>query len=90
MALRQRPEVRSSTATIEGRRAATELAEKAYYPDIGVMGSYNSMWMETPHQYMVGVSVNVPIYFGKRKAAVDEAQANVLRATRDQDRLDAT
>jgi outer membrane protein TolC len=43
------------------------------------MTSYNSMWMAVPHRYMVGVSINLPIYLGKRKAAVDEVQAELSR-----------
>jgi outer membrane protein TolC len=37
---------------------------------------------------MVGVSVNIPIYLGKRRAAVDEAQASALRATLEQKALE--
>lgn len=88
IALKHRPELRSSQARIEGRRAATELAQRSYYPDFGVMASYNSMWMQTPHQFMVGVSVNIPIYLGKRRAAVDETQASALRATLEQKALE--
>jgi outer membrane protein TolC len=52
------------------------------------MASYNSMWMDRPHQYMVGLSVNVPIYVGKRSAAVEEADARLSRQTFEQQRLE--
>ena len=78
-ALRQRPELEGLRARRGGREAAVRLAHRDYYPDFRVMGSYNSMWMETPHQFMAGVSINVPLDFGKRKAAVQEAEANLQR-----------
>lgn len=79
-AIQNRPELAALEARIEGGRAAIELARRSYYPDFGVMGSYNSMWMSVPHQYMVGVTVNLPLYFEKRRAAVDQAQARLTRA----------
>jgi cobalt-zinc-cadmium efflux system outer membrane protein len=79
LALRQRPELDGLRARLGGREAAVRLAHRDYYPDVRVMGSYNSMWMDTPHQFMAGVSINVPLDFGKRKAAVQEAEANLHR-----------
>lgn len=79
-AIQNRPELAALEARIEGRRAGVELARRNYYPDLGVMGSYNSMWMDVPHQYMVGVTLNLPLYFEKRRAAVDQAQARLTRA----------
>lgn len=78
-ALRQRPELEGLRARLGGGEAAVRLAQREYYPDFRVMGSYNSMWMETPHQFMAGVSINVPLDFGKRKAAVQEAEAKLAR-----------
>jgi cobalt-zinc-cadmium efflux system outer membrane protein len=78
-ALRQRPELEGLRARLGGAEAAVRLAHRDYYPDFRVMGSYNSMWMDTPHQLMAGVSINVPLDFGKRAAAVRQAQANLDR-----------
>ena len=52
-----------------------------------VMGEYNSMWMDTPHQFMAGVTVNIPLDFGKRKAAVRAAEAGLKRLRRDEEQL---
>jgi outer membrane protein TolC len=86
-ALRQRPELEGLRARLGGGEAAIRLARRDYYPDFRVMGSYNSMWMDTPHQFMAGVSINVPLDFGKRKAAVREAEANLERLRIEEKRL---
>lgn len=74
----QRAELRAARARIEGGEAAVERADKAYYPDLGVMGQYSSMWMEPQHRFMLGVSVELPLQIGMRDAASDEAQARLL------------
>lgn len=86
-ALRQRPELEGLRARLGGGEAAVRLAQREYYPDLQVMSSYNSMWMETPHQFMAGVSINVPLDFGKRKAAVQEAEAKLARLRSEERRL---
>lgn len=87
MALRQRPELDGLRARLGGQDAAVRLAQRNYYPDLRVMGSYNSMWMDTPHQFMAGVSINIPLDFGKRKAAVQEAEANLQRLRLEEEQL---
>lgn len=83
-ALRQRPELAGMRSRVGGGEAAVQLAKREYWPDFRIMGSYNSMWMDTPHQFMAGVSINIPLQRGKRKAAVEEAQAQ-LRSTRQEE-----
>ncbi|MCY1022193.1 TolC family protein [Pyxidicoccus sp. MSG2] len=79
LALGQRPELDGLRARLGGREAAVRLAQRDYYPDLRVMGSYNSMWMDTSHQFMAGVSINVPLNLSRRRAAVREAEANLQR-----------
>lgn len=79
-ALDGRPGLAAKRAHLQGRQAAVSLARRRYYPDLGISASYNSMWMDRAHQYMIGVSINLPIYLGKRRAAVDDAQAARTRA----------
>jgi cobalt-zinc-cadmium efflux system outer membrane protein len=83
-AVRNRPELAALAARIRGRQAGIQLARRNYFPDVGVMGSYNSMWMNAPHQYMVGVTLNLPIYLEKRGAAVEQARAQLTRAEAEQ------
>lgn len=77
IAVAQRPELRVIAERIEARRAARSLAEHEYFPDFGVMASYNSMWRMVEHQFMVGVSVEVPIQLDARAGAVSEAEARI-------------
>jgi outer membrane protein TolC len=79
-ALQSRPELRASTAAIRSREAAVGEAGKQVLPDLGLMTSYNSMWSEPEHRWMVGVEMNIPLWFGRRSAAREEAQANLEKA----------
>ncbi|HSP82086.1 MAG TPA: TolC family protein, partial [Myxococcaceae bacterium] len=49
--------------------------------------TYSSMWMETPHQFMAGVGVNLPVFQGRRRAKVEEAQARLRRLRGEEARL---
>jgi outer membrane protein TolC len=88
LALRQRPALAGARAERAGRQAAVGLARRSGYPEVELMASYSSMWDETPHRYMVGVSVSLPIYRDRRRAAVDEARAGLSRSTHAQERLE--
>ena len=79
-ALESRPELRASMASIQGREAAVREAGKARLPDLGLMASYNSMWSDPEHRWMVGVEMNLPLWFGRRSAAREEAQAKLEQA----------
>ncbi len=79
-ALEQRPELEASEARLRGQSSAVELAERQYYPDVAVMGSYNSMWRMPEHQWMVGASLNVPIQLGATRAAIEGATARVAQS----------
>src|SRR5690606_16947670 len=87
MALDRRPELESQAGRIRAGEAAVDLARREFYPDFTVMGSYNSMWMATEHEWMVGVGVNLPVWRAWRHAAVDEAQARTARARSERERL---
>lgn len=51
------------------------------------MSSYSTMWDMTAHRWMVGVMIDVPIQRGKRRAVVDEAEAEIARARFEDERL---
>ena len=87
LALEQRPELESQAGRIRAGRSAINLARRDFYPDLSIMGSYNSMWGMTAHQWMVGLGVNLPVWRDRRHAAVDEAQARIVRAERERERL---
>lgn len=79
-ALSARPELWGSKANVRGREAAVREAGKASLPDFGLMTSYNSMWSDPEHQWMVGIEMNVPLWLGRRSAAREQAQAELEKA----------
>lgn len=78
-ALAARPEVVAAEARVEGAESAVSLARREYFPDFAVGVSYNTMWNEPEHRTMAGLSINVPLQLGRRRAALDEAEADLLR-----------
>ena len=80
LALRTRPQRAAANARIRAAEANIAVAERAYYPDLELMASYNSMWQMPEHRWMAGVMIDIPIQRGKRRAAVDEARADTRRA----------
>lgn len=81
-ALENRPELVRLEAENRARSAAVDMASAAYWPEVTLMGEYSSMWEMPEHQWMVGLGVQLPIFLGRRAAAVEEAEARVraLRA----------
>lgn len=87
LALRRRPQREAANARIDTARARLAVAKRDYYPDLELMGSYNSMWDMTAHRWMVGVMIDVPIQRGKRRAAVEQAEAQIARARFEDERV---
>jgi outer membrane protein, heavy metal efflux system len=80
LALRARPQRAAATARIRAAQAKVAVAGRAYYPDVEVMASYSSMWEMPEHRWMAGLMIEIPIQRGKRRAAVDQAEAETRRA----------
>jgi len=80
-ALEHRPELHAARSQSRAADSAVDLAKRNYAPAIGLMGEYNSMWAETDHRWMTGVSLNLPLQIRSRKGAVDEAQARAEQAS---------
>lgn len=78
-AVSSRPELDRLAAERSAMEAMVALRELDRYPDFEAMASYNSMWMEAGHQYMVGVAVNLPLWRDRIEAGVAEARAGVER-----------
>jgi outer membrane protein TolC len=76
----ERPEMQATTHRIDAARSGVALAERAYMPDFSVAGTYNSMWPQLEHQFMFGLSLNIPIQIGARVGGVEEASAALARA----------
>lgn len=86
LAVRSRPELAALRARLGGADAAVRLAQSSSWPDVGVMAQYNPMWAMPEHRWMVGVAVNLPLQLGRRRAAVDEAEAQRARLQREEAR----
>jgi outer membrane protein TolC len=76
-AVRNRPEVAAAEARARAGQARLTLAGRQWLPDVEVMAAYDRFMMEEPYRPMVGVSVNLPLWFGRISAARREAQAGV-------------
>ena len=87
VALERRPELEVQAARVRAGQAAGRLARREFWPDLELMGSYSSMWDMPEHQWMVGLGVNLPVFRGRRHAAVEQAAARTAGAERERDRL---
>lgn len=79
-ALEQHPDVRGLQFQERAASEQVTLAEKARYPNAALNVGYNSMWDNPVQRPMVGVSINVPLDQGKRRAEIDAARASAHRA----------
>jgi len=76
-AILARPEVRAAHARVGGAESGVSLADREFYPDFRIMGTYNGMWPMLEHQFMLGIGVELPLQRRTRHAAVDEAEAKL-------------
>ena len=79
-AMQHRPELRALALRIEARSADVKLTQLAYFPNFTISGGYNSLWQEDDLRPDIGVSLNFPLQLGRRKAALQEAQAKAHEA----------
>ncbi len=79
-ALVRRPELKARLAEVEARAATVRLREKDFYPDFEVATSFNSMWGDSEHRWMVGIGINLPIRRDRLRAASAEAAAALKQA----------
>ncbi len=80
IAQRTRAELRAAAHRIAAAKARGDFADSNYFPDFTLMASYNSMWQEVEHQFMLGIAAPIPLQRGARAGAVEEAKAEALRA----------
>ena len=68
------PELRAGAAGVERERLAIELARRDFKPDLAVQAGYMNRGGLDP-MWQAGVGVTLPLYRGRRHAAVAEAEA---------------
>ncbi len=79
-ALQARPELKELAARIQASKTQTELAKRAFYPDLNLSAGYNSFWDSSEKRLILGVGINLPLDQGKRRAAETEARARMKQA----------
>jgi outer membrane protein, heavy metal efflux system len=89
-ALAERPELQARLAEIEAREEAIRLRERDFYPDFEATTSFNSMWGNSEHRWMVGVGINLPIRRDRLRAASAEAAAALKQAQSERAALEDT
>jgi outer membrane protein TolC len=75
------PELRAAAASQERETLAARLARQDFRPDLTVQAGYMNRGGLDP-MWQAGVGVNLPVFRGRRRAAVAEAQARGLGAAR--------
>jgi outer membrane protein, heavy metal efflux system len=78
-ALAKRPELRAAAAEVRSREAEVSLARRDFLPDFTVRAGYETTWQEDPLKPVVGLELNVPLQLGRRFAALEEADARLVR-----------
>jgi outer membrane protein TolC len=87
-ALGNRPDLLASSAEVRAREAAVELKKKDSRPHFEAMTSYNSMWNQSEHRWMVGAAINLPVRRKRIRAGVAEAQARLAQRENERRRLE--
>lgn len=77
-----RPDVRAVVARVAAEESTLALALREYKPDVEVMAAYDGFWQGPggpPLQWQVGLRTNLPVRYGRRGGAVEEARAKVAQ-----------
>jgi outer membrane protein TolC len=78
-AIENRPELRARESEVRAREADVALARREFLPDFTLRAGYEGTWQEDPLKPVVGIQVNVPLQLGRRRAALEEADARLTR-----------
>lgn len=87
-AMQRRPEIQSAQIEIDRAQSSRALAKRGYFPDLTLGAQYVNVGDAVmPNQsdsgkdiWQVNAFINLPLWFGKRSAAVDQADADAARA----------
>jgi cobalt-zinc-cadmium efflux system outer membrane protein len=80
-AVAEHPRLAAAGSREQAALARVDLARREFLPDFTVLGAYDRLWQENALSPYVGVQLNVPLQLGRRRAALDESQAE-LESTR--------
>lgn len=86
-AIAERPEIQSAQLEVDRALDARARAHRDYYPDLTLGAQYIQVGKrDIPLEdngkdiFQVSASINIPLWFGKRSAAVQRAEADAARA----------
>ena len=88
-ALAARPELLAADARVRGGEAAVALARRAFLPDVTLTAGYDGFEDAPEMRPMVGLSFEVPLQVGRRRAALEEARARLEAARSDRAAVEA-
>ncbi|MPZ18742.1 MAG: TolC family protein [Luteitalea sp.] len=77
LAVAQHPEIVAARARVAADETGVELARLKGRPDFQPMASYNSMWGQEAHRWMVGLGLSLPIWRDRVRAGVARAEASL-------------
>lgn len=87
-AMQHSPELKSRYKMIEAADTRLTMAQKEYYPDFALGGTYFNRARDFSDMWAATITINIPVYFQtKQKPAIMEAKANINLA---QQELEAT
>ena len=80
------PEIRSRDKMVELARTKVLMAEKEYYPDIALTGSFFKRPGEFEDMWSLTTTINIPLYYRtKQRQAVSEAKSSVSESVHELD-----
>jgi outer membrane protein, heavy metal efflux system len=80
LALAHHPTLSGLEARSAARQSDVSLAEKAFYPDFQVGVGYAGLMDDPDKRPTLGVTVNLPLDRGKRRAVLDSARAEATQS----------
>lgn len=79
-ALQDNPPLRAAHARSTAAGAQLALARRSLLPDLRLDAAYDGVMPEEELRPFVGIAVEVPLQWGRRRAAIDEAEARLEAA----------
>ena len=85
-ALNNSPEIKSRNKIIEAADTRVRMAQKEYYPDFSINGTYFNRSGDYKDMWSATATINIPIFFKtKQEPAVNEAKASYTQAKHELD-----
>lgn len=85
-AIGQRPDLAALQARLNSEQNSLALTIREYYPDVEIMGRYDTFWTDPNQRSQIGMNMNIPLNRQRRDAAVREATFRVNKLQAEYDR----